>query len=245
MSISLRNSSLIKPRFCVSIAESSTTKLNSTVKRAFVSGSHFAEIRLDCLSSFSIEKIQNLSNTYKNRLILTFRSKNEGGFSNISESDRLDILSQLLDLKYSIKDIEFSTYLKHYSLFQKKKNLLISWHNFKSTPSYNELETRVRTISKKLSNNPENNGNWQHGKIIKIVTKANTMDDCNKIFKLYKKFNKSRFHLLAFCMGDNGSATRILSPFLGAPFVYCFIGKNPIAPGQIHINTLKEIYSNF
>ena len=37
------------------------TKLNSTVKRAFVSGSHFAEIRLDCLSSFSIEKIQNLS----------------------------------------------------------------------------------------------------------------------------------------------------------------------------------------
>ena len=46
-------------------------------------------------------------------------------------------------------------------------------------------------------------------------------------------------------MGETGSITRILSPVLGAPFIYCFSGNKAVAPGQIKLDTLAEIYSNF
>lgn len=235
MNTYLKNS-LLKPKFCVSIAISNSSKLNSTIAKAFTLGAHMAEIRLDSLTLFSIKQINQLSHNYKNRLILTFRNKNQGGFSNISESERLEILTQLLEIKYSIKDIESDTFLKNYSLFNNERNLIVSWHNFKSTPSTTVMTNLIQNISNKLTSARQ---------IIKIATYANTLDDCNKIFSLYSKFRKSKFQLLAFCMSDTGSMTRILSPMFGAPFVYCFMGNKSVAPGQVHINTLKKIYANF
>ena len=78
-----------EPKFCVSIAAPNTSKLKSSVNSAFLSGAHLVEIRLDSLNSFSIDSIEELSNIHKNNLVLTFRSKHQGGLSNISESDRM------------------------------------------------------------------------------------------------------------------------------------------------------------
>ena len=225
-----------EPKFCVSIAAPNTSKLKSSVKSAFSSGANFVEIRLDSIDSFSIDSIEQLSNLHKNKLILTFRSKHQGGFSNISEPDRVKILIQLLDLKHSMKDVESDTFNRNSSLFKNEKNLIVSWHNFKSTPSTKSLSTMIKKISKKLTTTSQ---------IIKIVTYANSLNDCNKVYRLYPQFEKSKFQLLAFCMGETGSISRILSPMLGAPFIYCSSGNKAIAPGQISINTLKEIYSNF
>ena len=227
---------LKNPKFCVSIAIHNSTKLNNVITNAFASGAHLAEIRLDSLNSFSFNQINKLSNVYKNRLIFTFRSKNQGGLSKISESDRIQKLIQLLDLKHSIKDIEYDTFLSHSSIFNDEKNLIVSWHNFKSTPSTNSMENQIKKISTKLKH-PE--------QIIKVVTYANSLNDCNKVFDLYPRFEKSKFQLLAFCMSETGSITRVLSPILGAPFIYCFTGTKSVAPGQINLNILKEIYSNF
>ena len=224
------------PKFCVSITAPNTSKLISDVNSAFKSGAHLAEVRLDSLNSFSLDKIQELSDVHKNKLIFTFRAKHQGGLSSISEPDRLQILIELLDIKNSIKDIESDTFNKNYSLFKNEKNLIISWHNFKSTPSTNSLEILIKNISKKLTHPKQ---------IIKIVTYANSLNDCNKVFNLYSRFEKSKFQLLAFCMGETGSITRILSPVLGAPFIYCFSGNKAVAPGQIKLDTLSEIYSNF
>ena len=99
-----------------------------------------------------------------------------------------------------------------------------------------KLTVFQKNISKKLSRPTQ---------IIKIVTYANSLNDCNKVYKLYPRFKKSKFQLLAFCMGENGSISRILSPMLGAPFIYCSYGNKATAPGQINIKHLKEIYSNF
>ena len=225
-----------EPKFCVSIAAPNTSKLKSFVNSAFLSGAHLVEIRLDSLNSFSINFIEELSNTHKNKLVLTFRSKHHGGLSKISESDRLQILNQLLDLKHSFKDIESDTFNRNSTLFKNEKNLIVSWHNFNSTPSTNSLSVLIKNISKNLSRPTQ---------IIKIVTYANSLTDCNKVYKLYPRFEKSKFQLLAFCMCENGSVSRILSPMLGAPFIYCSYGNKVTAPGQINIKHLKEIYSNF
>tara|TARA_Y100000590_G_scaffold286088_1_gene321931 strand:- start:5214 stop:5912 length:699 start_codon:yes stop_codon:yes gene_type:complete len=225
-----------EPKFCVSIAAPNASKLKSSVNSAFVSGADFVEVRLDSLNSFSFDFVEELSDLHKNKLVLTFRSKNQGGFSKISESDRLQILTQLIDLKHSFKDIESDTFNRNNSLFKNEKNLIVSWHNFKSTPSTNSLSKLIQNISKKLSKPTQ---------IIKIVTYANSLNDCNKVYKLYPRFEKSKFQLLAFCMGESGSISRILSPMLGAPFIYCSYGNKSTAPGQINIKHLKEIYSNF
>ena len=146
MNTSLKNR-FQDPKFCVSITAPNTSKLISNVNSAFKSGAHLAEVRLDSLNSFSLDKIQVLSDVHENKLIYTFRGKHQGGLSSISEPDRLQILIELLDIKNSIKDIESDTFNKNYSLFKNEKNLIISWHNFKSTPSTNSLERLVKNIS--------------------------------------------------------------------------------------------------
>ena len=163
----MKNNTL-EPKFCVSIAAPNTSKLKSSVNSAFLSGAHLVEIRLDSLNSFSINFIEELSNTHKNKLVLTFRSKHQGGLSNISESDRLQILIQLLDLKHSFKDIESDTFNRNSTLFKNEKNLIVSWHNFNITPSTNSLSVIIKNISKKLSRPTQ---------IIKIVTYANSLND--------------------------------------------------------------------
>ena len=135
-----------EPKFCISIAVANASKLKPSVSSAFSSGANFVEIRLDSLNSFSIDSIEELSNIHKNNLVLTFRSKHQGGLSNISESDRLQILKQLLNLKHSFKDIESDTFNRNSSLFKNENNLIVSWHNFNNTPSTNSVSYTHLTL---------------------------------------------------------------------------------------------------
>ena len=72
---------------------------------------------------------------------------------------------------------------------------------------------------------------------IKIVTTAKTVSDIPKILSLYDNKNT---RLIAFCMGDIGKISRLLSLFLGSPFTYVSLGK-PIAPGQLKLNEVKSM----
>ena len=106
-----------------------------------------------------------------------------------------------------------------------KTKILVSWHDFKKTPSTPNLNKKFKAM-KKFSN------------FIKIVTMANNVNDGTKILSLYN--NISREKLIAFSMGDEAKFTRILCLHMGSPFTYVSLGK-AIAPGQFSLDEIRSI----
>lgn len=107
--------------------------------------------------------------------------------------------------------------------------LIVSYHNFSSTPQPNYLEEKVKYLFKK-------------GDIAKIATMANSTQDSVNIINLYKKFPPQR--LLAFCMGQHGKFTRRLAVELGSPWSYTSLSNDSsTAPGQFTFEELTQISS--
>jgi 3-dehydroquinate dehydratase-1 len=111
-------------------------------------------------------------------------------------------------------------------LKKSKTDVLVSWHDFKKTPSMNEL-LHIQKDMTKFSKN------------VKIVTTAKSLVDSTKIMSLYDP--ESKINLIAFCMGEIGRHSRILCLYLGSPFTYVSLGK-PIAPGQFSLDEVKSIF---
>ena len=112
-------------------------------------------------------------------------------------------------------------------LYPTKTKLLVSWHNFKMTPTFSELKKQMEKMAKVSSN-------------VKIVTTAKSVNDSTQVLQLYGK--KGKTNLIAFSMGDAGRISRILCLYLGSPYTYVSLGK-PVAPGQFSVDEIKKITS--
>jgi 3-dehydroquinate dehydratase-1 len=210
----------------VSIAETTPTKVLSTLKKSLIK-SDYAEIRFDFLTPKDVPRAIQLTKKYHKRCVFTLRPKKEGGKFTGSEKERQSILKLLAEYNPFFIDVEFSasknkdllTYIK-----KTKTPILVSWHDFSKTPSTNSLMQKHQAM-KKISNH------------IKIVTTAKSIRDTASILSLYKKQSAG---LIAFAMGDFGRISRILCLHLGAPYTYVSLGK-PVAPGQFSLDEIKSL----
>ena len=163
------------------------------------------------------------------RCVCTLRPKNEGGKFSGKENERISILKLISEYNPFLLDVEFNTLKKDQKLRQylKKSNtdILVSWHDFKKTPSTNKLNLRL-TEMKKLSN------------FVKIVTVAKSISDTSRILSLYNR--SSKIKLVAFAMGEEARFSRILCLHLGSPYTYVSLGK-AIAPGQFSLDDMKSL----
>jgi 3-dehydroquinate dehydratase-1 len=211
---------------CVSIAETTPNKVSSTLKLA-LKKSDYAEIRFDFLNPRDVPKTLQYIKKYHKRCVFTLRPKTEGGKFSDSEKERLSILKLLAEYNPLYLDVEFSAIKNRELLNYIKKTktpILVSWHDFKKTPSTSVLIEKYQKM-KKISNN------------IKIVTTAKSIKDTASIMSLYKKQSTG---LIAFAMGSFGRLSRILCLHLGAPYTYVSLGK-PVAPGQFSLDEIKSL----
>ncbi len=154
--------------------------------------------------------------------ILTIRRKSDGGNYSGSEEERLDKILRLVG-RFEYVDLEFDCPDFIFKDLSKKAKIIESYHNFKETPEYKFLKDLVEN---------------RRGDIFKIATMGRSYEDVKKIVKLLLEYED----LVAFLMGEKFSFTRILSAFLGSPFIYCYVG-SPKAPGQVELNSTFEILS--
>lgn len=218
----------MKHKTCISIAEDSPIKLQKTLKVA-LKKSDYVEIRFDFLKAEKIpEAIERVKNDLK-RVVCTLRPKNEGGKFEGSEKERIAIIKLIAEYNPFLLDVEYNTIKKNKNLkkFLKssKTKFLVSWHDFKKTPSFSVLKSQMSRMSKFSS-------------IVKIVTTAKTVEDSTQVLQLYSK--KGKISLIAFSMGDSGRLSRILCLYLGSPYTYVSLGK-PVAPGQFSVDEVKKI----
>ena len=218
----------MKYKTCVSIAEQNPAKTKKILKIA-LSKSDFVEIRLDFLKIEQIPETLEMIKKDLSRVVCTLRPKNEGGKFVGNEKERIAIIKLIAEYNPFMLDIEFNTLKKNSSLTKylksTKTKLLVSWHDFKKTPSSAELEKKISQMSKFSSN-------------VKIVSTAKSTDDSTRMLELYSK--KGKNNLISFAMGDYGRISRILCLYLGSPYTYVSLGK-AIAPGQFSVDEVKKI----
>ncbi|MCH2405110.1 MAG: type I 3-dehydroquinate dehydratase [Nitrosopumilus sp.] len=218
----------MKYKTCVSIAEKTPYKIKQILKIA-LKKSDYAEVRFDFLK---IEQIPEALETIKkdlNKIVCTLRPKTEGGKFPGNEKERIAILKLIAEYNPFLLDVEFNTLKRNSSLVRylksTKTKLLVSWHDFKKTPSSAELKKKMNQMTKFSFN-------------VKIVSTAKSTNDSSRMLELYSK--KGKNNLISFAMGDLGRISRILCLYLGSPYTYVSLG-NAVAPGQFSVDEVKKI----
>ena len=215
---------------CVSIAEKTPKKLKQTLAKA-LKKSDYAEIRFDFLNPNSVPEALHLIRKDLRKCVSTLRPIRDGGKFSGSEKNRISIVKLIAEYEPFLLDIEYDTLRKNNRLQRYIKNTgtntLVSWHNFKQTPTISVLKNKLVEM-KKFSNN------------IKIVTMAKSINDGPRILSLYN--NSMNVKLIAFSMGNFGKMSRLLCLLLGSPYTYVTLGR-PIAPGQFSLDEVKSIFT--
>ncbi len=218
----------MKYKTCVSIAEKTPRKLKQVVKKA-LKKSDYVELRFDFLKPEKVPEALELVKKDLKRSVCTLRPKSEGGKFSGTEKERIAILKLIAEYNPFLLDVEFNSLKKNKSLVKYLKKtktpVLVSWHDFKKTPSVSSLNKMLNQMAKFSKN-------------IKIVTNAKVAEDPAHVLSLYARV--STINLIAFAMGELGRISRILCLYLGSPFTYVSLGK-AIAPGQFSLTEVKSI----
>jgi 3-dehydroquinate dehydratase-1 len=217
---------------CASITEIESEKFSKLAAQAFDMGASFLEIRFDYVESRKFSESLAVVQPFKSKCVYTLRRTNQGGKFDGSEIQRLKYLQDLACQLPMMIDVEYETLQEYPEIGTLIKSLdlpmLLSWHDFKSTPSEVELAEVLGRLSSFSNNN-------------KLVTTANSLEDTLRVLNLYEIVDES-VNLVAFCMGEIGLVSRMLCALHPrCPFTYAAIDR-PVAPGQLTIEQMKKLY---
>ena len=174
------------------------------------------EIRLDQL--IQENELKTKISSITKPLLLTCRHPKEGGDNNISEPlKRVSIIEPLLSHASAI-DIEISTAneMKNLITEAKSKNIqvVLSYHNFETTPNLAELKTIATEAKDKGAD------------IIKIATTTNTIQELITLLTFSE--NGSIENLSFMGMGKFGMSSRLVAAQSGSVLNYSAIAETSI-----------------
>lgn len=182
-----------------------------------------AEICLDLMHSFDLPRLIGAAPC---PLIITCRPQREGGSFGGTENERLQILSQAIELGCDYVDIEWdsASQLQHYR--QSPARFIVSCHQYDGIPDH--LWERYQQLQ-------------ELGDVVKLVGMATHLADILPIVAL---MHRATSPVIAIAMGEKGQLTRLLSPC----FASCLLtyaapsAANSTAPGQLSIDEMIFLY---
>jgi 3-dehydroquinate dehydratase len=198
----------MKTRVCVSISGRTLEEMRWKAERALGMGADLVEFRLDLLRAYEYAGVAEHLGRFSSRSIIKLEDPEEARRI-LSHTSPLYLDLLLERLKQSGgADLD------------KGSMVITSWHDFHSTPGEEKLLSLAREAS-------------AYG-IPKIVTRAERLTDNYIVLSLYRKV---RTPLIAFCMGELGVLSRILSISLGSPIMYSCLPGEELAEGQPDVRT--------
>ncbi len=188
------------------------------------------EIRLDLMEAFDLKEIiQKASKP----IIVTYRSKKEGGNGLARYETRVRHLLNAVELGADFVDIEFSMpqiYRQEIFRTTGSSRLIISAHLSRQTPSQKNLEDTFRKMAATGAD------------IVKIITYAKDPEDILRVLGLIPLAKKLGIKIIAFCMGPAGRLSRIFTLVMGGFLSFASLEKGQeSASGQIPIHEMKEM----
>src|SRR5579871_1550674 len=182
-----------------------------------------AEIRLDAMDSFDLPRLIAESPC---PLIITCRPPREGGYFPGSETERLAILAQAIDLGCAYVDIEWDS-LRAFAGHKHSSTRIIAsrhWHN--------HMPDDLKPFYKALR---------EEADVVKLVGLAQHITETLPVFDLL--WNASS-PVIGLAMGVAGQLTRLLAPcFPQSLLTYAAPSAAAItAPGQLSVREMTETY---
>ncbi|MBI5491972.1 MAG: type I 3-dehydroquinate dehydratase [Deltaproteobacteria bacterium] len=207
----------------------------ASIKRAARSGADLTEVRVDTFRERDpdtlAEGLKRLRSKANLPVILTVRSRKEGGKYAIGDKERLELFKNLMPFA-DIADIELSSggIIKNVvdSAKGHGKKVIISYHNFKTTPGDRILQEIVRKARAK------------GGDIVKIAAFARGPQDLRRLARILTDSKD----LIVIAMGKAGSASRVLFPAIGSLITYGSL-TDKTAPGQMSVKELKTEFRRY
>lgn len=210
------------PVICAVIGRTRHKMMQIEIQEAAKRGARLIELRLDFLA-----KAPDFKRILANKpcpLIATVRRVKDGGRFNGSEEERRVLLRQAIVAGFDWVDIETDVANEVRRFGQVKR--IVSYHNLREVPK--DLDAIYEQMCA------------QDADVVKIAVTATQPSDNLRVLKLLMDPPKPT---VAFCMGDVGTCSRLLTGRLGAPFTYgAFNKERSIAPGILSFDELKNIY---
>ena len=231
---------IVAPLFITTVKEA-LPQITGAVRQ----GADMIELRCDQASSAVIEEILQHPVARRKPVILTIRSRAEGGLFRGSEADRLTLILHVCRWKPDYVDIEYAAWRANPRFVREivpllaqagegasdKPKLILSTHNFLARPA--NLRARLLAMARIKS-----------ARIIKAAYQAKNLVDALEALRLYKELPaRISQPLVIIAMGDCGLATRLLAGKYNAAFTFGIpAGGHSTAPGQPTIADLIGIY---
>lgn len=214
-------------KICVSIFADSFQELTEKIAVAAVQAD-IIELRLDKLKKFDLTDIRLLSDRGK-PLILTYRSRKEGGEAPDNEAERIEFWQKLIpNLNRNIKFlIDTEADIAHRIVLPEGMKKIASYHDLTGTPEKLDLIYDELTAA---------------GDIAKLVTTAHDAADTVPLWHLLERAKQSGRSFIPIAMGEPGKMTRLLAPALGSLMTYGSEGGNVTASGQFSAADMKDVY---
>lgn len=220
-------------RICASIME--PTIEDFMEKAALATAADLIEVRADGLREQNASQVEELLRRIQGLqevpVILTNRSKKEGGAFRGNEKERIDILKQCMSLA-DLVDVEYTAEqrLRDAVIKEAKKegiDVIVSLHNFKATPSEKEM---LDLLKRELEIGAD---------IAKLAVTANSAED---VLSLLNVTSRARKHgrVCTIAMGEIGRISRVAAPFFGSEFTYAYVGE-AVASGQLELGELRRL----
>lgn len=231
------------PKICAPIVEKSQDDILEMGETLMAKKSvDIIEWRIDffeeCFNTDKLLETAGLLRTVvsKKPILVTFRTKNEGGEREIEQSNyiaMLEILSESGYIDMLDTEVYFMDKVDTEKLIRKLKEKTVvvgSYHDFAKTPSYDEIYERLRYMKEvgadipKLACMPEKKAD--------VFTLMSATDDF-----VAENGNMS---VITMSMGEAGKVSRIAGKSFGSAVTFGCLGKAS-APGQINVDDLKFI----
>lgn len=212
---------------CVPIFRRDLNSAEKTVNKALKLGADMVELRIDALKNPDVDKIITFIDNLECRAIATNRMAREGGLFGGSENERTTILKDVAKHADYV-DIEFATdYKIRNKVVKSSKKSIISYHNFKKTPSIDDL-LKIVKLEKEI------------GDLAKIAVMPQNMGDSLRVLEVLLQVNDT----ITISMGELGRYTRVTAPLFGSPITYASLDDGS-APGQMDIESTKLFLRKF
>ena len=192
------------------------------------------ELRLDAMESFHlVDMIQEASKP----VIVTYRSRKEGGYSSKDDKTRARHLLNAIENKVDYVDLEYSMApdLRRQILHNRRQSKIIaSAHILDSTPSSEELDNILKALARTGAD------------IVKIVTRAQQPEDNLRVMDLIPRATEMDLKIIALCMGKKGRISRVASLLFGGYLTFASLDQGEeSADGQMPVKEMREMLERF
>jgi len=201
----------------------------NTANRARSMGADILEMRID-LSGIRNEVelndlLDQLKSQFKLPIIVTNRTKDEGGHWESSEAKRIELLNSAISHADCV-DVELSSSMRDTvieSARSANKTVIISSHDFKTTP-----DNMLAILEQARDAGAD---------IPKLAITPNSNIDTLNLLKVTQEVD---FPVCTIAMGKLGCHTRVVAPIYGSVLTYGSVNE-AVAPGQIRIDDLRNM----